>query len=718
MRLYTPGILEVPDSSFKIKRGYKYSNLIVAFDIETTSAWITPDGNVIGFDENISKKYYSKCTPISICYLWQIAIEDEVYYGRKLEIFIDCLNELLNKTCGIITIWVHNLAYEFQFLLNILEPDKLFARSPHKVIYFDIYRIRFRCSYFLKHMSLKKWGESLLFNDEKKDDGYDYMILRTPNTHLNNDELHYGEQDVKVIVAGIREDLLTYNNIIDIPLTQTGKVREKVKAIFKRDTSYHKLCTDLLPVDSSEYALLKSIFAGGYTHANYMHANVTVNDVYSYDRSSSYPALMCTKKYPMTPWQEIDIEDINKYNYPDYSLILDITFYDIKSTTFNTYISTYKCYEIEEYCSDNGRVSNANKLSICITNLDYEIIKQCYKWDEDRTKINKVLMSVNEYLDKRFVQYLMELYKNKTTLKDVQGKEMLYMTSKESFNAMFGMMCTAIIQENVNFNMHEWTIEHLSTTAIDTKLLELSGKPYKNYLAYQWGVWITAYARQALWDSILAIDFDTVYTDTDSNKHIGKHDDIFDNINKKLYEEILNVCMDRNFTIDDFTATDPKGNTHIMGLWEYEGHYSEFKTLGAKRYVYRDDKNVLHMTVSGVSKTEGVKSLNDNIDNFTNQLVIPPKYSKRLAFTYCDNMPDVVWNKGKYDEYVSQYRYGINALPSPYSVNIDAYLDILEIAESMMENLITDAKSLHDIWRQKNEKAKILQNRQNKKDKC
>lgn len=720
MERYTKGIIRQYEPTYELKRGIKYSDLIVCFDIEVSSAWVTPDGDMINYDKELSKQYYSKCTPIALCYLWQCAIENDTYYGRDICEFNEFLDELANKYSGIITIWVHNLSYEFQFLLNILEFEKMFARAPHKVIYADYYRFRFRCSYFLKHMSLRDWGKSLLFDSEEKVEGYDYNIIRTPLTDLSDFELYYGEKDVRVMVAGIREELIAYSHIASIPLTQTGKIRLKIKEMFKKDVAHHKLCTELLPQDSAEYSLLKLIFAGGYTHANYMHSNRLIKDVKSKDRSSSYPALMCTKKYPMSQWQEISPDDVELYGYPDYSIIMDITFYDIKSTTYNTYISSSKCYELEDNINDNGRISSAKRLSMCMTNIDYDIIKQCYKWDIKNTTINRAWISINDYLPECFVRLIMDLYKNKTTLKDVIGKEMLYTTSKESFNAMFGMMCTAIIQENVSFNGLEWHVDKLKPETIDEELDKLKHKPHKNYLAYQWGVWITAYARQALWRAIIDLDYDTVYNDTDSDKYIGNHDDIFNKINNELLDEIYTVCRDRGFTIDNFTAVDSKGNVHIMGLWEDDGIYTEFKTLGAKRYVYRDSKDgQLHMTVSGVSKTEGVKSLSDDINNFTNELVIDSEYSKRLVFTYIYDMPEVVWNKGKYDEYKSSYRYGINALPSAYTVDMGDYMDTLEIADYIIENLDFDAETLHDIMDgvKKNEKTKILQNHKHRTEK-
>ena len=63
-----------------------------------------------------------------------------------------------------------------------------------------------------------------------------------------------------------------------------------------------------------------------------------------------------------------------------------------------------------------------------------------------------------------------------------------------------------------------------------------------------------------------------------------------------------------------------KGIEKPLGVWDYEGNYSRFKTLGAKRYMYEID-NDIHITVAGVSKKSGSEYLkykyktNDKIFN-------------------------------------------------------------------------------------------------------
>lgn len=96
----------------------------------------------------------------------------------------------------------------------------------------------------------------------------------------------------------------------------------------------------------------------------------------------------------------------------------------------------------------------------------------------------------------------------------------------------------------------------------------------------------------------------------------------------------------------DFNRCKPKtkkGVEKLIGVWDLEGNYEHFKTLGAKRYMYEQNGKV-HITIAGLSKQNGVKYLEtickDNIDifnHFNNDLYIPPEHTGKNTHTYIDS---------------------------------------------------------------------------------
>lgn len=84
---------------------------------------------------------------------------------------------------------------------------------------------------------------------------------------------------------------------------------------------------------------------------------------------------------------------------------------------------------------------------------------------------------------------------------------------------------------------------------------------------------------------------DFVYCDTDSVKYIGDIDWTAYNAERKKAS-----VENRAF------ATDAKGRQHFMGVYEADGVYKRFLTLGAKKYVTEDQDGTMHVTISGVGK--------------------------------------------------------------------------------------------------------------------
>lgn len=670
----------------------KYCNNIFTFDIECTSAWLE-DGKVIDYRAGKSTEYWNNLQPLALCYLWQFSVDGTVYYGRELTEFLNVLNDLPEGVN--IIIWVHNLSYEFQFLCNILEFDKVFARSPHKPMkatckqYPDI---EFRCSYFLTRLSLESWGKQL--GVYKAVGKLDYDKIRTPLTPLTEDELLYGEMDCKVVDAGIRYYLKKYKKQRKIPLTQTGTVRREVKDLLTADKSYVRYIKKLVPKSVEEYKRLRYIFAGGYTHANSLYAGQTVDDLIEhYDFASSYPTVMIAEKYPMARWYYNGINEIPADNvFEDMAFIFYLEFHDINNMSFNTYIQASKCTG-NGFIYDNGRILHADYMEIYVTEQDYITIRNNYEWKQ--LIVKRVWRCKKDYLPRAFTNYILDLYANKTELKDVAGKEDLYLQSKQYINSMYGMSVTAIVQADVKFNGSDWSIKALTAEDVNKKLKALSNyhdREKRYFLSYSWGCWVTAYARRNLWKCIESCDRDVLYCDTDSIFVRGSHD--FTWYNEDVTAKLKKACEYNNLDFNKTRPYTPTGKQKPLGIFEKEEDCIQFKSLGAKRYVERRaTDNKLHLTVSGINKG-AVEMLQDNIDLFSDGFNFDkdhPSVKKKLC-TYLDDMPEVIYPDG----YKSSYKYGINLRNAGYLLsitdeykNLITYLqyDVAELPEAFINHL-------------------------------
>ena len=197
-----------------IKTGKKieYYNVPAAFDIEVTSFY--------------SKDVNGELLKNGIMYIWTFAIYGLVTTGRTWEEFIYLLgvisDELRLHESRRLVIYVHNLAYEFQFMRKHFEWSKVFAleeRKPVQAVTPD--GIEFRCSYKLSGYSLQKLGDQLTkYKVQKLVGDLDYDKIRHSKTIMTEKEVGYCVNDVMVVVAYIQELIESNGDISKIPLTK------------------------------------------------------------------------------------------------------------------------------------------------------------------------------------------------------------------------------------------------------------------------------------------------------------------------------------------------------------------------------------------------------------------------------------------------------------------------------------------------------------------
>lgn len=647
----------------KTNKKIEYLNIEASFDIEVSS-----------FYENGEKR--------AIMYAWIFGIGGKCIIGRTWDEFLNLMNKIseyyslsLKKR---LIIYVHNLSYEFQFIQHYFKWDKVFANDDRKPIYaISLDGIEFRCSYILSGYSLETVGKNLkIYPVEKKTGDLDYSLIRHSKTPLTEKEIGYILNDALVVMNYIKEERERLGDITRIPLTKTGYVRNYCR----KECSYKKkwygnrvLMKELQIASPQEYEQLKRAFQGGFTHGNHWYIGKIMNNVSSYDFTSSYPAVMMSERFPMSRGKIIEIKSKQDFDYymKRYCCVFDVNFIDLKTKLdFEHPLSSSKCRNIKKSISDNGRIVECESLDTTLTDVDFSIIEKFYSWKKMRVKNFRIYK--RGFLPKNFILSIIKLYEDKTILKGVKDKEVEYQHSKEQLNSTYGMTVTDICREVIEYT-DEWT-----TTEPDIiKSLESYNDSKKRFLFYPWGVWITAYARKNLFSGIYEFKYDYIYSDTDSIKVINasNHQDYFTRYNKTIEKKLKEMC----FLYDiDYSRVSPKtieGKIKPIGVWDYEGTYTRFKTLGAKRYMVEEDEE-LSLTVSGVNKKYAIPYLkekygsNTNVFNaFDEGLIIPENHTGKNTHTYIDE-----YHSGEVTDYLgSTYKYSemscVHMEPTSYELS-------------------------------------------------
>ena len=682
------GIIEPKDFLQKISNLVDYN----AIPIVTTNKKISYYNIPAAFDIEVSS-FYQDDEKRACMYIWQFGILNWVTYGRtwsEYEMFIMQLTRLLNLSNELLLpVYVHNLAYEFQFMRKHFEWDSVFLIEERKPVRAVSSGLEYRCSLKLSSKSLAKVGEDLTKYHEYKHVGdLDYSLIRTPKTPLTDEELGYCEADIRVLIAYIQEKIETDGDITRIPMTNTGYVRNFCRNAClpkgkdrKSDYFRYRRYMQELTLEPDEYLQLKRAFQGGFTHANAHYFGQILQNVGSFDFTSSYPAVMLSEKFPMTKSRLVDQitsekhleEYLNKF-----CCLFDLELHNVtERLNYDHPISYSKLlwHNKEERRAnfaviDNGRVVQSDLVRITCTEQDYFIYRKFYNWDS--MNIYNFRIYQKGYLPKPFVQAILSMYKDKTRLKGIEGEEVNYMISKNMLNSAYGMTVTDIVRDEISYsNADGYKTEE--PNLVDSIERYNNGK--KRFLFYPWGVWVTAYARRNLFSGICACGSDYVYSDTDSIKVLNpdSHLQYIHDYNRLISAKLNRASLFHRIDPSEFSPLNKKGEPKPIGVWDYEGTYDEFKTLGAKRYLTRKGGDY-SLTVAGLHKSKArdylVRGGKDPFSEFRDGLVVPRGDSGRLTLTYVDEPCSgyVRDYSGRSSEY-NELSY-IHMEPSDYTMSI------------------------------------------------
>ena len=560
----------------------KYKDLFCAFDIETTN------------DMELEQAYM---------YIWQFQIEDQTIVGRTWmefkEFLFNCRMQL--KQDEWLMIYVHNLSFEFTWLKGLykFKPDEVFSIESRKVLRCTMWdHFEIRCSYLLTNMNLDTFTKKMGVTHKLSGEEFNYNKKRYPWTELTDRELEYCVTDVKALVEALKVYYaIEGDNYYSIPYTSTGFVRRDVKRAMRH---YNRQDLFNMQPDYDVYCLLSEAFRGGNTHANRYYASTILENITSYDRVSSYPDVQINELFPMSPWireENVTAERACRIIFKHKrAALMRVGFKNIrlKNPLWGCpYIPKHKCRNLGRHYNDNGRIlwSDWLELSLC----DPDLITIMEEYDYDSITFYDFYHCRYGRLPKPLREEIQKFYRDKTELKGVEGQELFYGLQKSKLNSIYGMSCQKPVKETIDFIDGQW----IERDDPEPELLAKNNA--KAFLVYSWGVWTTAHARRELEKAINIVGPERfVYCDTDSVKFID---------DGKVSFNSYNESRKRDSIKNGGVAEDPAGHKHYLGVYENEGTYKRFITMGAKKYAYEDAAGELHITVAGVSKYKGAAEL-------------------------------------------------------------------------------------------------------------
>lgn len=652
------------------------------------------------FSSRAWEEYGGRKRAYAITYLWSACLFGEVYEGRTIEELLEFFQIVRDRLKlgpkRRLVVYVHNLGADFPYVYPWLDWSKVFApleRRPLVALCDEGFE--FRCSWKLSNMSLTKFLENEKAPHQKQDGGrFDYHKFRTPDTPLTVFEKYYAACDVLGLYEAIRTKMADEgDDVVKIPMTSTGYVRRYCRNNCLSDKNYRAMFRDQV-LEYEQYQLLWDARRGGNTHANRAHVGKVVENVRSFDISSSYPATMLYDDYPMGPFTAAGAMDgagLDNLLDKGYLFVARVEIQHLATDDPVPYIPVSKIVQdpgiTSQYAKlsamgaivhDNGRVlRQVGWTEMAITSVDWEIIKRRYVFSDVRVlECYKVKKAKLPLMLRKSVS---DLFLEKTKLKGIDGQEYYYVKAKNRLNGIFGMCFTDPIRDEVQLAEGEWSTIRATN---GREALEQYYESRNTFLHYQWGVFVAAFARKRLQEAIEICGDKLVYVDTDSVKYI--EDPAITaallDLNKK-YE-----AMARASDVPAMAYTNA-GELQILGTWDDEGNYEQFKTYGAKKYAYVK-KGKFQFTVSGLGKA--AYSELKTMDDFELGRKIEDS-GRTISMFDDDPNPHFVWIDGK--EY--EIRTNMAIVETTYTLGVtEEYHNLVDVLKDEYEFRKVDGKKI------------------------
>lgn len=612
IRAYRPDEMKLPILNFKeLQKNHKITKFATSYIcLDTETSHTTNDCGWI--------------------YQWAAKLKGLYVYGRKPSEIIEFMTLVaehyeLSATKKIMLV-IHNMSYDIQYLKHFIrkyDPTAEFlAIDSHSIIQCDVIGFRIICSYKLTNLSLANLSDSYSETYDKAVGEIDYNVVRYQDTELTDSDWYYMFSDVASQNDGIEGYLKMqgYRYLFRAPITSTGFVRANCRYAANSDETWRDQFLESA-LDLEQYKLNRQAFMGGVCICSFKYSGVTFRSkkLRHKDFTSSYPARQLLDYFPSgaPSWygeieSEEELDDVcNTYCAV---FMLTLTNVHIKKGVTAPCIPSSKCVHKENELKVNGKIVTADTLTIAVCELDYKWIKRQYIYDE--ISVDHLLIFERGQMPKWLKDEAFEYFKNKCTLKDADDEKsvMLYGKSKNMLNGIYGMTATAIIREVFKMNGDYVLTKKDQTEDDEQSALNKYYHSYNNFMPYQYAVWTTAHARDALYTMIEATgnndgidDYENgvydltdvyinfIYCDTDSVFYIETPE------NKKRMDAYIEYCRDRAVKAGAFV------DNKILGLPTDEPQLTAFRAIHSKCYAMREwnkktGKYELVVTIAGIPK--------------------------------------------------------------------------------------------------------------------
>lgn len=598
---------KLPTTTAAYRRDHKYSDLIGAFDLESTN--------------------YKDL--FSFMYIWQFGVEDQIVYGRtwsELRDFILDLREHLHLNYNHkMIVYSHGMRYDFGFFKSELPIDgEIIAKSKNEVVMCTVCDcLEFRDSWQYTEKPLEALGEEIGLN---KISGYDYAKIRHHQTELSASELEYCETDIAILLKYYKKQREIYGTTSRIPLTATQRVKRIMMQKMHEMDGRNGLMIGMIkkrqlntknPEDMLILRYLRLAFFGGVNYCTTVRKNELIPDCDDWDADSHYIAQILLHRFPKNKFTPLPLPENVKQLiehtgvYHNKAMLITFRFIDLEAVLPDfAFLPIYTKNYIESDLADrrsmvSHKMHKMHEGIMTLTDVDFFLMTKYYK--VKGLQILEVYGSdygvLPDYITNTCIDLYIKKRSAKAELKQIREQreptaeeQAAYSLIKSFLNRVYGIFVQDPVRTNYTFVNGQVVPDPLDR--ISTKRTQYSP------VLYQWGVWVASWARYELLhvfgalcldkmpDGSKAYNFNVLYMDTDSLKGQGLDSTIIAKYNQNVKRRVLDLCNRKRIPFE-----------LLDGLGEFERtHYDYFKACGLKQYAFITSKGEFAYHISGLAQ--------------------------------------------------------------------------------------------------------------------
>ena len=367
-------------------------------------------------------------------------------------------------------------------------------------------------------------------------------------------------------------------------------------------------CKTLLPQDEMELQYMQKLNRASFYYCNEANFDMTLENLHSYDISSSHASFLIREKFPSSPFKSAETEEeINKvlYNTKDVRPCYHGLFY-FQNLQYRT------PFHFELASFGMPEAPGSNNWFLFLTNVDLESwvfkIFHCDSWE-----CQQLYYADQKELSKDYAKMIDSLY----TIKSGQEPETFAKDiSKFNLELPFGQSIKRIDYDFIGTYDQE-TEEFVLRREQGKTFKEIQRDLVNRGMPYYVGLWVAAYSRREEIEMIYNIGFDNVvYGDTDSVKFFGDEGiRIIEKRNRDIAMQFRLICGKRNMSCN-----------MQLGQWCKEEDIKRFKAVGIKWYLTENYKGELDVKAAGANNDvllEYLNNLEDPFSSFSRTIEVP-----------------------------------------------------------------------------------------------